>query len=420
MQTALAPTSAKPSSKAGGVPLRMQLKQAERRRKLNSFALALPLLLFMMIAFILPLGKMMLKAVHDDTLNALMPRTTEALSTWEAEGLPEEHVYAALAADLKQLSEHKSVGKVSLRINYELPGAASRISSTARKVASLSSGPYKGALIEINPIWGGRDIWGVLKRGNADYTGFFLLRSVDLEYSADGSIVATPTEKAIFREVLLRTVGISLGVTAATLVLAFPLAYFLATLRDRSRNLLLIIILVPFWTSVLALTSAWVVVLQDYGVINQVLMTLRIISEPTPLIFNRIGTVLAMTHIQLPFTLLPIFSVMKSISPSYVRAARSLGAGPFYAFWKIYFPLTLPGVAAGCLLTFILCLGYYITPALVGGPRDQMVSNFVALFTNQQLNWGMASALGAILLVMTLIIYLVFNKLLGVNKINMG
>src|ERR1019366_6322970 len=133
-----------------------------------------------------------------------------------------------------------------------------------------------------------------------------------------------------------------------------------------------------------------------------------------------VGTVIAMTHIQLPFTLLPIYSVMKTISPSHVRAARSLGAGPFYAFWRIYFPQTIPGIGAGCLLTFILSRGYYITPALVGGPTDQMVSYFVALYTNRELNWGMASALGAILLTATLLLYFVFNKLVGVDRLKLG
>jgi len=128
----------------------------------------------------------------------------------------------------------------------------------------------------------------------------------------------------------------------------------------------------------------------------------------------------AMTHIQLPFTLLPIYSVMKTISPSYVRAARSLGAGPFHAFWKVYFPLTVPGIAAGCLLTFILCLGYYITPALVGGPRDQMVSYYVSYYMNNIINFGQAAALGGMLLIITMVLYWAYNKLVGIDKMKLG
>lgn len=251
-------------------------------------------------------------------------------------------------------------------MNYELPGAASQVTSSARKVSSLSAGPYKAALIEINPIWARHDVWSLLKRGTSAYTAYYLLRSVDYQYGAESQIVASPPENAIFRDIFVRTLGISLGVTAATLLLGFPLAYLLANLPLRTSNLLMIMVVLPFWTSILVRTTAWVALLQDHGLINDALMALHAVSQPADLIFNRVGTVVAMTHIQLPFTLLPIYSVMKSISPNHVRAARSLGAGPFYAFWTVYFPQTLPGIAAGCLLTFILCLGYYITPALVG------------------------------------------------------
>ncbi|PDT43795.1 ABC transporter permease [Sinorhizobium fredii] len=402
------------------LPLRTKLQRVERRRKLRAFALVLPLLLFILITFVLPLSRMMRSAVHDDTLLLLMPRTTAALRDWDSKELPEERVYDALAKDLKQAWMEKTVGKVSLRVNYELPGAGSQVKSSARKLSGLSGGPYKAALIGISPLWGERDVWGVLKRGGSSYTGFYLLRSIDFEYNANSRIVASPGEKAIFRDVFLRTLMISIAVTAATLLLGFPVAYLLAKLPPSTSNLLMIVVLLPFWVSVLLLTTAWVVLLQDNGVINEILMSLHVLSEPAKLLYSRFGTVLAMTHIQLPFTLLPIYSVMKSISPSHVRAARSLGAGPFYAFWKVYFPQTLPGIAAGCLLTFILCLGYYITPALVGGPGDQMISNFVAAYTNQQLNWGMASALGAILLTATLLLYIVFNKLVGADRIKIG
>jgi len=227
-------------------------------------------------------------------------------------------------------------------------------------------------------------------------------------------------DQAIFLDVFGRTVWISALVTIGTLVLGYPVAYLLATLPTRTSNLLMILVLMPFWTSILVRTSAWVVLLQTHGTINEVLLWLGVLSEPVQLIFNRGGTVVAMTHIQLPFTILPIYSVMKMISPTHLRAARSLGAGPFYAFWRVYFPQTLPGVGAGCLLTFILCLGYYITPALVGGPLDQMISYFVALYTNRELNWGMASALGAILLAATIILYSVFNRLIGIDKVKLG
>lgn len=416
----MATMTAQLAGAADSMPLRNKLQRVERRRKLKAFALVLPLLLFIFIAFALPIGRMIFSAIHDDTLLRLMPRTMAELSGWDGKGLPDESAYAALAFDLKQSWAQKTAAEIGKRMNYELPGARSRVTSSARKASTLSTGPYKAALIDIDPLWGQHEVWSLLKRGNSAYTAYYLLRSVDLQYGPDSQIVATPPETAIFRNVFLLTLGISVSVTAATLLLGFPVAYLLATLPTRSSNLLMILVVLPFWTSLLVRTTAWVVLLQEHGLINELLMTLHILSQPADLIYNRIGTVVAMTHIQLPFTLLPIYSVMKTISPSYVRAARSLGAGPFYAFWKVYFPQTLQGVAAGCLLTFVLCLGYYITPSLVGGPKDQMVASFVAHYTNEELNWGMASALGAILLTATLLLYYVFNKLVGADRVKMG
>lgn len=416
----MATMAAQIASSPDGIPLRTKLQRVERRRKLSAFALVLPLLLLILSAFVFPIGRMMFNAVYDDTLSRLMPRTTTALSSWDGKDLPDESVYAALAEDLTQAWARKTAGVIGTRINYELPGTGGQVASTARKASTLSTGPYKAALIEISPLWGQHNVWSLLKRGHSAYTAYYLLRSIDYQFGSDSQIVATPSETAIFRDVFLRTLGISIGVTVATLLLGFPLAYLLATLPPKTSNLLMIMVVLPFWTSVLVRTAAWVVLLQEHGIVNNVLMALHIISHPVELIFNRLGTVVAMTHIQLPFTLLPIYSVMKTISPNYVRAARSLGAGPFYAFWKVYFPQTLPGIAAGCLLTFILCLGYYITPALVGGPTDQMVSYFVAHYTNEDLNWGMASALGAILLTATLSLYYVYNKLVGVDRLKMG
>jgi len=405
---------------ADGVPLKVKLQRAERRRKLKAVGLVAPLFLFILLAFVFPIGAMLINAVHDDTLLTLMPRTTAALASWDGKDLPDEATYAALVEDLKLAWKEKNAAEAGKRINYELPGARSQMLSSARQASKLAAGPYKPAMIAINPIWGQRQIWSILKRGGSPYTFYYLLRSLDFQYNDNGQIVATPPDTAIFRGIFLRTLGISLAVTAATLLLGYPVAYLLASLPLRISNLLMIMVLLPFWTSLLVRTTAWVVLLQQHGVINDLLMSLHLIDQPAELIFNRFGTVVAMTHIQLPFTLLPIYSVMKTISPSHVRAARSLGAGPFYAFWRVYFPQTVPGIAAGCLLTFILCLGYYITPALVGGPTDQMVSYFVAFYTNRELNWGMASALGVILLTATLILYYVYNKIIGVDRLKLG
>ena len=238
-----------------------------------------------------------------------------------------------------------------------------------------------------------------------------------------------PEDRRIYLQILGRTLGISALVTLMTLILGYPVAYMLATLPQRTASLLMIWVLLPFWTSLLVRTTAWTILLQDGGVFAQFLQYSGITwlmnaARPhrrAPQLFKtRFATVLAMTHIQLPFTLLPIYRVMKTISPTYMRAAKSLGAKPFYAFLAVYMPQTLPGVAAGCLLTFILCLGYYITPALVGGPNDNMVSGFIDRAMNSENNWGKASALGFVLLTATMILYYVYNRLVGIDNMKLG
>jgi putative spermidine/putrescine transport system permease protein len=418
--TSLAAADPETVAPADRAALKRQLGQAERKRKLRALALVLPLFLFILVSFVIPIGDLLRNAVFDPSIHDAMPLTAAALESWDGKDLPDEAAYAALAADLSAATKAKTIALVGKRLNYELSGIRSKILVSGRKAAQIKQPPYKDAMIAIDKIWGDRETWAVLKRSAKAYTGYYVLEALDLQQNADGALEPTPSDRAIYVTLYLRTLNISLTVTIATLLLGFPLAYLLATLPTRTSNLLMILVLLPFWTSLLVRTTAWFVLLQDNGVINSALQLMHITESPLPLIFSRFGTVVAMTHIQLPFTLLPIYSVMKTISPSYVRAARSLGAGPFLAFWRVYFPLTVPGIAAGCLLTFILCLGYYITPALVGGPTDQMVSGIIDRAMNSENNWGKASALGGILLAATLVLYFVYNRLVGIDKIRLG
>jgi putative spermidine/putrescine transport system permease protein len=236
---------------------------------------------------------------------------------------------------------------------------------------------------------------------------------------ANGAIVHVPPGTTAYQALFKRTFVISALVTAAALIFGYPLAYWLSILPARRSNLLMILVLLPFWTSILVRISAWIVILQGSGLVNRLLLTLGVISSPLPLLFNRTGVLIAMTHILLPFMVLPLYSVMKSVPPSYQKAAISLGSHPFGAFWKVYVPQTLPGVGAGCLLVFITALGYYITPALLGGASDQMVSYYIAYFTNVALNWGMACALGTVLLIATLLLFACYKKIVG-TELNLG
>jgi putative spermidine/putrescine transport system permease protein len=400
--------------------LKRRLLRAERRQVRQSVLLVAPLFLFILISFALPIVTLLTRAVSNPEVGTNLPRTMAALAGWDGAAVPGEPVFAALAEDLKETQKARTTALIGKRMNYDWPGARTIVVATGKAVQKVEAGPWKPVFVATDPVWDKVEWWAALDRAGAKYTDFYLLGALDHKRDAAGNIVPVEPDQAVFIDIFARTILIALLVTLATLVLGFPVAYLLATLPARTANLLMILVLLPFWTSLLVRTTAWVVLLQTNGMVNDVLIWLHVISEPVQLIFNRGGTIVAMTHIQLPFTLLPIYALMRTISPSHVRAARSLGAGPFEAFWRVYAPQTLPGVGAGCLLTFILSLGYYITPALVGGATDQMISYFVAFYTNKEINWGLASALGLILLSLTLGLYLLYNKLVGVDNMKLG
>jgi putative spermidine/putrescine transport system permease protein len=405
---------------ATGTELRRQLAVAERRGHLRAIALIIPVFLFIVVSFAIPVVLLLSRAVIDPSIAGNLTRTVAALAEWDGKDLPPESAYAALVADLHDVQARNTAAFIAKRLNYEISGIRSRVIASARKAAAITGPPYKEQMIAADRMWGDRLIWAKIKQSGQVFTTFYLLRVLDLDRDADGRLVPVASDQAIYRTLLWRTFSISLIVTLLTLVLGYPVAYVLATTPPRISNLLMVLVLVPFWTSLLVRTTAWFVLLQDNGPINDFLAFINLTEQPLHLIFSRFGTVVAMTHIQLPFTILPIYSVMKSISPSYMRAARSLGGGPFYSFFKIYFPLTLPGIGAGGLLTFILSLGYYITPALVGGPSDQMISGVIATTMNLENNWGKASALSAILLAATLVLFYVYNRVVGIDKVKLG
>jgi putative spermidine/putrescine transport system permease protein len=414
---------------ADGTPLKVALARAERRERLKALGLVAPLFAFIVLSFVVPIIVMLYNAVYDPDVAQNLPRTVEAIGTWDGKDLPSEEVFAAFVADMKEAQANRQVALIGKRLNYEISGIRSKVIATGRKVGELEQGPFKDAVIGLDKIWGNTETWATIKRSSSDWTPFYILSMLDLRQSPDGGIEAIPADRAIYKDILVRTLGISLLVTLTTLVLGYPVAYLLATSPQKTASILMIFVLLPFWTSLLVRTTAWMILMQNGGIFGQLLNVTGItwmlnlvgLVEGQPELFKtRFATIVAMTHIQLPFTLLPIYSVMKTISPNYMRAAKSLGGKPFYCFIRVYMPQTLPGVAAGCLLTFILCLGYYITPALVGGPTDQMISGFIERAINSENNWGKASALGVILLIATLILYYVYNKLIGIDRMKLG
>lgn len=374
----------------------------------NTLAAALiaPLLILVVASFLVPLAVTLYTAVGNPEVRSTLPRTAAALRAWNGEGLPPEDAFAAVASELAQAQEGQSIGQLSRRLNFEQLGMRALLLKTARAKADLAA-PYKDALVALDPRWGEPDTWRLLQRNAGATTSLFLLRSLDLSLAPDGSVIQAPKEESVFRALFARTFVISFWVTVLCVLIGYPVAYTMTTLPQRWANVAMALVLVPFWTSILVRTTAWFILLQKEGPVNALLQSMRIVDHPLTLIFTRFAVYVAMVHVLLPFVILPLYSVMKGIDPVYLRAAASLGAPGWKRFVRVYLPMTMPGVAAGALMVFMLSVGFYVTPALVGGPDDQMISYFIAFFTNQTINWGMAAALAFLLLAMTAVIVVV-------------
>lgn len=402
---------------AGALQLARALKRAQSRRRALALLLTLPLLLFLLGTLLVPIGALLMRAVENPEVALALPATGKALAGWDRHAEPPAAAFGAVARDLAAIGEIATAGALARRLNSEVPGARSLVMGTYRAVrGDLKPDPGAGdavlrqRLLELDPRWSELAYWRAIAKNASRWTPDYLLTSVDLRRGVDGGIERVAPDQRVFASILGRTFEISAVVTIACLLLGYPLAYWLATLKPRQANVLLILVLVPFWTSILVRVAAWIVLLQREGLVNKALTGLSLIHEPLTLLFNRVGVIVAMTHILLPFMILPLYSVMKSVSPSYLRAAVSLGSPPLAAFFRVYVPQTFAGIGAGGLLVFILAIGYYVTPALLGGPEDQMLSYYIAQYTNVDVNWGMACALGAVLLAATLLLYAVYRR----------
>ena len=416
----MAATAVSPAEVAGPT-LKQRMARAERVNRLKSQALVLPLLVFLLLTFLVPIGALLYRSVHNPEVVGALPHTIAALHDWDGKALPPEAAYQALAEDLLKARKAQTLGDLSKRLNMELAGYRSLLSKTARALPfKPAPESYKAALENFDERWGDPAYWQVIRRNDSSITPYYLLAALDHRIDDLGELAKATPDQAIYLEVFGRTLWMSLVITVICLVLAYPLAYLLANLPARTSNLLMICVLLPFWTSILVRVAAWIVLLQSGGLINSTLMQLGLIDQPLQLVFNRVGVYIAMVHILLPFMILPIYSVMKGISPTYLRAAVSLGCHPFASFWRVYFPQTMAGVGAGSLLVFIISIGYYITPALLGSPNDQMVSYFVAFYTNTTINWGMATALGGLLLLATLVLYALYSRLVGAGRLRLA
>ncbi len=411
---------------ADGTPLKKSLSRSLRQQKIRALLLIAPLLIFILVAFIMPIVSMLSRSVENDLVSNTLPETVSAIQSWDALSgeLPDELVYKAFAQDIQNAAKAKVHTKVALRLNYEKSGIASLFKKTARKAKKWdieTDGPFKEKLIKVHKGWGEVEVWQTIKTHSPRYTSGYFLNAIDMRKTAEGADFQ-PEDKTILIKLFQRTLVMSLIITFSCILLGYPVAWLLANLPMRQANLLMILVLLPFWTSLLVRTSAWKVMLQQQGVINDILVQLSLVSDDARLIMinNEIGTIVAMTHILLPFMILPMYSVMQTIPPSYLCAAKSLGATNWTAFWRVYFPQSIPGIGAGSILVFILAIGYYITPEIVGGTKGVFISNRIAYHILKSLNWGLAAALGTILLVAVLILYWTYDKIVGIDNVKLG
>jgi putative spermidine/putrescine transport system permease protein len=411
---------------ADGMPLKKSLAKSLQREKLRALMLIAPLLIFVLITFIFPIGSMLFRSVENRIVQDTLPKTVAALQDWDelSDELPDEAVFTAFVEDFIIAVDNKEHTRIGSRLNYEVSGMSSLFRKSARKVKKwdpVQDAPFRDKLIDVDKDWGDPATWSIIKTHSGKYTNGYFLNAIDMQRTAEGA-KAQPEDKQILIKLFIRTVKMSLIITGMCILLGYPVAWILANLPARSANLLMILVLLPFWTSLLVRTSAWKVMLQNQGVINDVLVWLGLVANDGRLeiINNQFGTITAMTHILLPFMILPMYSVMQTIPPSYLRAAKSLGATNWTAFWRVYFPQSIPGIGAGSILVFILAIGYYITPEIVGGTDGVFISNRIAYHISSSLNWGLAAALGAILLAVVLVLYWAYDKIVGIDNVKLG
>ena len=384
---------------------RNRLAQRSWRQGLIAALLAMPMVVFIVLVFIWPMGRFLILSVDNSDLSQSLARTTAAIHDWKmSDGIPAEPVFLALMADLADAQRKGKDGVLAQLVNQRLVGSRYLIIKTAKDAAAgqFAGTPVREAVIAKYPGWTNPRLWAVIAANTGRYTDYYLLASLDLERDDDGHVSRISEDRAIFVQILMRTVWISFVVTLICAVISLPLAQAIVSASPTVSRVLFAMVLFPLWTSLLIRTVIWIIVLQRNGPVNAALTTFGIVGSPLDLIYTRFSLYVAMVQVLLPMMVLSIASVMRRVPDTYMRAARSLGASWITAWWRVQLPLVMPGILSGAAIVFVFSLGYYITPTLVGGPTDQMISTNIAFFTNQSLNWGMAAALSVQLLLVLL------------------
>lgn len=398
--------------------LKKGLKKSGRKKRWLSRVLVMPVVIFLIVFFVVPLADILCKSIINPEIHRNLPQTLQALAAWDGKTIPDNTVFMALANDLREARKKGVAGAVGRRLGYEDDKYRIMISTTLRKLPRKPVDDIKSKIVAASPLWQDPTTWQVIKQVSGSLTTHYLLQSFDYktDYSTGKLVPITikmhNEQVANYHiKILLRTLWMSFIITSFCVLIGYPLAYWLSCQPTKRANLLLILVLLPFWTSLLVRTTGWYILLQSNGLINYLLQLFGIISQPISFIPGRFGVYIAMIHILLPFIVLPLYAVMKGISTTHLRAAISLGAHPLYAFFTVYVPQTYAGLRAGVLLVFIMAIGYYVTPALLGGPADQMISYFINYYTNEINNWGLAAALSLQLIVLVVILSWIYSKI---------
>ena len=378
-----------------------------RRNRRRAALLIAPLALFLGVFFFWPLATMLAQSVSDPAVGRVLPLTSAAIADWDGQGVPPPEIQRAFATDLHEATDDLAVGDMVRRLNSAQSGFRSLMNKTLPAVRE----DVDVDLASLDRKWSNPAYWQAIRGAVSPLTDRNLLATMDLERNAGGEINRMPAGSSANGAIILRTLVVSAIVTLCCLLIGLPYAMIAASVTGWRRAVLLGAVLLPLWTSLLVRTAAWFILLQDSGLINGMLTGLGIVDQPVQLIFNRLGVVIAMTHVLLPFMVLPIYSVLATIPANLMPAAASLGARPLRAFWRVLLPLALRGILSGVLLVFMTAIGYYITPALVGGANDQMISAVITQYATGSANWGMAAALGVVLQALTLVLYACYGWL---------
>ena len=390
--------------------LARRLARSERSARLSALLLVTPLLLFLLMVFIGPLLMMLSRGVRDAEVAQALPATVLALRNWRHDAPIPDAAFRALADDLAKAHTPAAVADAAARLNYALPGLRAMLMSARARMRNLPVDP-RAFFVGLSPRWDDKETWSAIRQASGPLTDFYLLSALDLRRSSTGAIEAVPAGESAFVQAILRTFGISFGVTALAILLGFPFAYLMATTGRRMAGVMMLILLLPFWTAVMVRVLAWSMLLGREGIVNDGLRSLGLLSQPLDLLYNRTAVLVSLLHIFIPYMVLPLYSVMKTIPTSQMRAAASLGAPPAMAFRRIFLPQIVPGLAAGSLPVFIHSVGLFVVPAVLGGPREQGLPVLVVNYVTKTPNWGLAAALSMVLLVSVYLLYWLFVKL---------